>query len=90
MLDKQCRNFVENGHVGGGTLENRKAPDFAIFQEISFPEPDRSPLVLRGESCSVNAGYGGDYCIYADGGRGLIRGRRLPSAMNRINQSVKL
>lgn len=46
--------------------ENRKAPDFAIFQEISFPEPDRSPLVLRGESCSVNAGYGGDYCIYAD------------------------
>lgn len=66
MLDKQCRYFVENGHVGGGTLENRKAPDFAIFQEISFPEPDRSPLVLRGESCSVNAGYGGDYCIYAD------------------------
>ena len=66
MLDEQGHYFVENGYVGGGTLENRKAPDFAIIQEVSFPEPDRSPVVVKGESCSVNAGYGGDYCIYAD------------------------
>ena len=53
--------------MGGGTfVPGKKAPDFSFYQEILFEKPDKSPVVFQGESLAYNAGYGGDYCIFAD------------------------
>lgn len=37
MLDKQCRYFVENGHVGGGTLGKPQSTGFCDFPGDFFP-----------------------------------------------------
>ncbi|MBO7146764.1 MAG: DUF4091 domain-containing protein [Lentisphaeria bacterium] len=66
-LDGKSTFFQESGYIGGGSsIRGKKAPAFAFFQEIKFANPDKQPIIFQGESSGLNAGYGGDYCIYAD------------------------
>ena len=64
-LEKTSCFFVKDGYAGGENRESELA-EFSYYQEVVFPEPDKSPIVFQGESSAENAGYGGDYCIYAD------------------------
>ncbi|MBQ9772944.1 MAG: DUF4091 domain-containing protein [Lentisphaeria bacterium] len=65
-LEKHSRYLIKDGMVGGVSSQGGRKQEFSYYQEIIFRNPDKSPVVFRGESCSENAGYGGDYCIYAD------------------------
>ena len=65
-LDNKVSFFIENGFLGGGSLQNKRAADFALCQELTFQDINKNPIVFSGESLAQKAGFGGDYCLYLD------------------------
>lgn len=65
-LENNSRFFVADNVVYGIAKLGKKPEEFSYYQEVVFPKPDKSPIVFKGESKAENAGFGGDYCIFAD------------------------